>query len=136
MEFRRRSVAETYREEKPSPAGGVRRGQQSGIAQGFNPGTPRSTLFPYTQLFRSETPKGSIIYGVPPPLRGGNLQRRKAISGGRIPPGRTPPERADRRHRHHHRHGHNRDHHQHHPHHQSALSPSPSHLISQLQLEL
>src|SRR3954466_14584380 len=28
-----------------------------------------------------------------------------------IPPGRSPPERGDHRHRHHHRHGHHRDHH-------------------------
>src|SRR4051812_15561779 len=37
---------------------------------------------------------------------GGNLERRKAISDGQIPPGRSPPGRGDLRHHHHHRHGH------------------------------
>src|SRR3954467_12699116 len=61
--------------------------------------------------------------------RGGNLQRRKAIFGGQIPPGRSPPGRGDRRHHHHHRHGHHRDHHQHHPQHQHHfhLHPISSH---------
>src|SRR3954462_8610413 len=61
-------------------------------------------------------PLKRIRFRVSPPPRCGNLQRRKAISGGQIPPERSPPERGDRRHRHHHHHhGHHRDHHQHHP---------------------
>ena len=44
-------------------------------------------------------------FRVSPPPRCGNLQRRKAILGGKIPPGRSPPGRGDRC-RHHHHHGH------------------------------
>ena len=62
-------------------------------------------------------------------------REEKAISGGQIPPGRSPPGRGDRRHCHHHRHGHHRDHHQHHPQHQHHLHLHPN-LISQLQLVL
>ena len=54
-------------------------------------------------------------FHVSPLPRCGNLQRRKAISGGQILPRRSPPGRGDRRYHHHHRHGHHRDHHQHHP---------------------
>src|SRR3954462_1114749 len=45
-------------------------------------------------------------------------REEKAISDGKIPPGRSPPGREDRRHRHHHHHGHHRYHHQYHPRHQ------------------
>src|SRR3954469_17206907 len=51
-------------------------------------------------------------------------REEKAISGGQIPPGKSPPGRGDRRHRHHHCHGHHRDHHQHHHH----LHLHPTHL--------
>ena len=47
--------------------------------------------------FGIHTPRNLILQGgqvrseVPPPLRGGNHQRRKDLSGGQISPGRTPP---------------------------------------------
>src|SRR4051812_43416358 len=50
-------------------------------------------------------PLKKSCFRVSPPPRGGNLQRRKAISDGQILPGRSPPRRGDRRH---HRHGHHR----------------------------
>ena len=62
-------------------------------------------------------------------------REEKGISGGQIPPGRSPPGRGDRRHRHHHRHGHHRDHHQHHPQHQHHLHLHPN-LILQSHLVL
>src|ERR1041385_137484 len=70
-------------------------------------------------------PLNKSRFHVSSPPRGGNLQRRKAISGGQIPPGRSPPGRGDRRHHHHHRHGHHRYHHQHHPQHQHHLHLHP-----------
>src|SRR4051812_44891825 len=76
--------------------------------------------------FAYKTPRGwkplkKISSHVSSPPRGGNLQRRKAISGGQIPPRRSPLGRGDRRHHHHHCHGHHRDHHQHHPQQQHHL---------------
>ena len=44
-----------------------------------------------------ETPKEELLPCFAA-ARCGNLQRRKAISGGQIPPGRSPPGRGDRRH--------------------------------------
>src|SRR3954469_15461459 len=61
----------------------------------WTPGaTPDSPLWPiYSSSF--EKPKNRHIPRVLPPLRGRNLQRRKDISGGKIPLGRTPPGRGD-----------------------------------------
>src|SRR3954471_20049833 len=42
-------------------------------------------------------PLNRSCFRVSPPPRCGNLQRRKAISGGKIPPGRSPPGKGDRR---------------------------------------
>ena len=67
-------------------------------------------------------PLNRSCFRVSSPPRCGNLQTRKSISEGQIPPGRSPPGRGDRRH---HRHGHHRDHHQHHTQHQQHLHLHP-----------
>src|SRR4051812_17024716 len=83
-------------------------------------GHPGSSLWPIYPS-SSENPKKRGVSRVPTPLHGGNLQSRKGISGGHIPPGRTPPGRGDHHHHHHYRHEHHRHHHQHHTQHQHHL---------------
>src|SRR3954470_8955774 len=79
------------------------------------PGTLLGAWWPLSvPPFTYKTPLGqkplkrSCFHDTPPP-RCGNLIEEKLISGGEIPPGRSPPGRGDRRHHHHHRHGHHRD---------------------------
>src|SRR3954471_17898550 len=69
------------------------------------PGTLLGAWWPLSvSPFAYLTPLGwkplkESCFRVSPPPWCGNLQRRKAISGGQIPPGRSPPGRGDRRHR-------------------------------------
>src|ERR1041385_1679570 len=59
-------------------------------------GPPRCPPFAYINPLGWK-PLNKSRFRVSPPSRGGNLQRRKSISGGQIPPGRSPPVRGDRR---------------------------------------
>src|SRR4051812_37666083 len=66
---------------------------------GATPGSPLWPIYPPSP----EKSKKRGVSAVPPPPRGGNLCRRKDISGRKILLGRTSPGRGDHRHRHHHR---------------------------------
>ena len=113
------------------------RGPHPGRA-GRAPGAPGPLQAPPSGLYTPRHPK-TLKKRVLTEFRRRSVaetyREEKAISGGQIPPGRSPPGRGDHRHRHHHRHGHHRDHHQHHPQHQHHLHLHLN-LISQLQLVL
>src|SRR3712207_7953020 len=61
---------------------------------------PRSTLFPYTTLFRSPRARRRPLHGVlrRPDLDGGGAGARAAAADRRAPaPDRPPPDRRDRK---------------------------------------
>src|ERR1044072_5148100 len=95
MEINWESPKEEVRVPTRQPAGGLAR-PPPGRAR--HP--PGCRVAPLGAPFRLYNPLGwkplkKSCFRVSPPPRGGNLQRRKAISGGQIPPGRSPPGRGD-----------------------------------------
>ena len=118
----------------PRRPGGAPPWPRRGGAPGA-PGPPLATPFCIYALRPPKTLGTGLFTEFRRRFEAETYREEKGISGGQIPPGRSPPGRGDRRHRHHHHHGHHRDHHQHHPQHQHHLHLHPN-LILQSQLVL
>src|SRR4051812_35594414 len=134
MKFYRRKYLEESLEEPKGGPKGTHRDPEGSLARP----PPRARRVP--SLPPGPTPGVPLWPILPPGVKNLNIEefrsfattswrkpieKKKAISGGQIPPRQSPPGRGDHRHHHHHRDGHNRDHHQHHPQHQHHLHLHP-----------
>ena len=100
---------ESPEEPKGGPEGshqGPRRPPRARRVASWLPGpTPRAPLWPILPP-RGRNPKKRGVSEFRRNLVAETYREENAISGGQIPPGRSPPARGDRIHRHHRHHGH------------------------------